>query len=548
MKSIKILIVLTILLGVGVWLFWRLNDAGYYYRTASVKLDRGDYSGAEANYNKAIQRKPDYVEAYIGRGGAKYKQGDPAGALADYHKAVELKPVLLTASDLARNAGTEATNELGKQALALFAAGEYDKLGELAATFRSSKERYADGVWKLASVYNGLMPPEQASDEEWEARLLAIGRWAVARPDSITARVAWANLLVGYAWKARGSGKAETVSPKGWRLFTQRLVEAGKVLKEAKTLKEKCPFFWTVQFIDTLGLHASRAQFDAMFDEAIKFEPDCETYHFRRAIYLLPRWYGSEGEWQSDLAKSAEKVGGEKGDMLYAQVIWNMHQRYGVDPFLDGTVSWARLDRGFDRIEKSYPNVLAVKIEQAELAILFKNTQAAIFNHNGIVKREKGDYAGAIVDYTKAIQIKPDYAGAYGNRANAKRLQGDLDGALADLNKAIEIQPDYVNGIFNRASLKRARGDNDGAMADFNKVILLRPDFAEGYAGRAGLKQANGNYEGAIADFTRAIDLKPDFVQELYTARGNIRQYKGDRAGAADDFRKAAAVSNAGKQ
>jgi tetratricopeptide (TPR) repeat protein len=558
MKSIKFFFVLAVILLIAALLLWMHCDAGYYYRRAYLKLTNGDYSSALNNYNKAIQLKPDYVDAYLGRGSAKYKMGKPDDALADYNKAVELKPDLLSASDLARSPENTVTNQIGKQALALFEAGDYDKLESLAAQLRSSKECYADGVWKLASIYDGLVPSNQAPDENWDARILAIGRWAVAKPDSITARVAWANLLVSYAWKARGSGEVNTVSRTGWQLFNQRLVEAARVLKEAKTFKEKCPLYWRVVMIDALGLQASRAQFNSIFDEAIKFEPDCEAYYYRRAIYLLPQWYGSEGEWQSDLTKSADKLGGEKGDMLYAQVVWNMHRRYDMDPFLDKNLdnhlSWVRLDKGFDLIGIKSPDILAVKIEQAQLAALFNDTQAILLNHNGTVKDSKGDFAGAISDYNKAIEIKPNYAKAYGNRGNAKRSKGDMDGSLADLNKAIEIQPDYTVAYYNRASTKEAKGDKAGAMADFNKTIQLQPDFAAGYAGRAGLKQANGDYDGAIADFTKAIYLstktinqKPDFVHGLYIARGNLRQYRGDRNGAMADFNEAAKFSKIGR-
>jgi tetratricopeptide (TPR) repeat protein len=551
MKSIKILSVLGVIFIVAALLIWVRGNAGYYYRRASSKLTHGDYRGALNNYDRAIQLKSDYVDAYIGRGYAKYKMGKPDDALVDYNKAAGLKPDLLSASDLARSPENAVTNEIGRQALALFEAKDYDKLEALAAQLRSSKERNADGVWKLASVYDGLVPSNRASDDEWDSRLLAIGHWTVVKPDSVTARVAWANLLVDYAWKARGSGEVDTVTRTGWQLFSQRLIEAARVLKEARNLKEKCPLYWRVLMTDALGLQAKRAQFNSIFDEAIRFEPDGEMYYYRRAIYLLPQWYGSEGEWQRDLTQLADKVGGEKGDMLYAQVVWNMHRRYDMDPFLDNhldnNLSWARLDKGFDLIGKKFPDVLAVKIEQAQLAAMFSETRAILLNHNGTVKNGKGDFAGAIDDYNKAIEIKPDYAKAYVNRGNAKSHKGDLDGALADLNKAIEIQPDYAVAYYDRGSTKQAKGDRTEAMADFNKAIQLRPDFGPGYAGRAGLKQANGDLDGAITDYTKAIDLKPDFIKDLYTARGKIRQIKGDQAGATADFNEAAKLSGTAK-
>ena len=49
-------------------------------------------------------------------------------------------------------------------------------------------------------------------------------------------------------------------------------------------------------------------------------------------------------------------------------------------------------------------------------------------------KGEIQDYYGAISDYTKAIEINPQY---YNNRQNLK----DYYGAISDYTKAIEIKP-----------------------------------------------------------------------------------------------------------
>ena len=54
-------------------------------------------------------------------------------------------------------------------------------------------------------------------------------------------------------------------------------------------------------------------------------------------------------------------------------------------------------------------------------------------------KDENGDYYGAISDYTKAIELKPDYAEAYHNRSISKEEIGDLKGACDDAKKAVNL-------------------------------------------------------------------------------------------------------------
>jgi len=58
----------------------------------------------------------------------------------------------------------------------------------------------------------------------------------------------------------------------------------------------------------------------------------------------------------------------------------------------------------------------------------------------GVAKSDTRDLDGAIADFTKAIEIKPDYEDAYNARGNAKRSKGDWDGAKADYTKAIQLK------------------------------------------------------------------------------------------------------------
>ncbi|ROL56058.1 tetratricopeptide repeat protein [Bacteroidetes/Chlorobi group bacterium Naka2016] len=57
----------------------------------------------------------------------------------------------------------------------------------------------------------------------------------------------------------------------------------------------------------------------------------------------------------------------------------------------------------------------------------------------GNAKVEKGDFRAAIEDYTKAIQINPNYAWAYINRGIAKFNLWDKFGACSDWSKAGEL-------------------------------------------------------------------------------------------------------------
>ena len=130
--------------------------------------------------------------------------------------------------------------------------------------------------------------------------------------------------------------------------------------------------------LTNLGLGAERSQYDSTFEEATHAWPDYAHYYSRRAWYLMPRWYGTEGEWESDLAKSAERKGGGDGDLLYARAVWCMHQcRIFTNIFTECNLSWPRVDKGFLVMEKQFPKSLAAKSEHAYLAVLARDSTVA---------------------------------------------------------------------------------------------------------------------------------------------------------------------------
>ena len=66
---------------------------------------------------------------------------------------------------------------------------------------------------------------------------------------------------------------------------------------------------------------------------------------------------------------------------------------------------------------------------------------SAFFYSRGYDKYVKGDYYGAISDYTKAIEIDPKDKSAYKNRGIAKEMIGDLKGACDDWRKTVDLSP-----------------------------------------------------------------------------------------------------------
>ena len=61
-----------------------------HYQSGKEKHNAGDFSGAIAEFSKAIDLNPQYADAYGLRGLSKYKSGNPTDACVDWKQAKQL--------------------------------------------------------------------------------------------------------------------------------------------------------------------------------------------------------------------------------------------------------------------------------------------------------------------------------------------------------------------------------------------------------------------------------------------------------------------------
>ena len=101
---------------------------------------------------------------------------------------------------------------------------------------------------------------------------------------------------------------------------------------------------------------------------------------------------------------------------------------------------------------------------------------AAEHNRRGNARYAKGDAAGAIADYTRAITLRPKQAEAFLNRANVLYAQGDLDGAIADYTTVIALEPQNAGAYLSRAAARLKKGDITGARQDSSQAAAINPN------------------------------------------------------------------------
>jgi len=103
--------------------------------------------------------------------------------------------------------------------------------------------------------------------------------------------------------------------------------------------------------------------------------------------------------------------------------------------------------------------------------------RAMAFAFRADATRARGDMAGAIADYGKALTLWPDYRPALIGRGIAYRQMNDFDRAITDFDQAIKLDPQDAKALYERGVAKRRTGDETGGDADIAAAKAINPDL-----------------------------------------------------------------------
>jgi tetratricopeptide (TPR) repeat protein len=168
----------------------------------------------------------------------------------------------------------------------------------------------------------------------------------------------------------------------------------------------------------------------------------------------------------------------------------------------------------------------------------FAGAFAEALNRHGNLLLERGEYDGAILHYSKAIRVKPDYTSAYFNRGRAYYAKKEFDRAIDDYSNAIRLNPNYSGTFHNRALARKALKDFEGAIEDYTKVVEFKPDDPNALMNRGYAYEENGDFSFAIEDCNKAIRLN-EHLPEPFVLRSRLRGKMNDKEGELADSRAA---------
>jgi Flp pilus assembly protein TadD len=163
---------------------------------------------------------------------------------------------------------------------------------------------------------------------------------------------------------------------------------------------------------------------------------------------------------------------------------------------------------------------------------LLDTTLAAAHNSlAGILYRVDRDWAGAEKEFTRALELDPNYAPAHHWYSMFLSLMGHKDQALAEARKAYELDPLSPVVGANLAKILQEAGQYDPAIQQAKKTLELEPDSAVTHAVLGYVYGEKRMFPEAITEFKAALQLRGP-PGEMRGVLGYTYAVSGDRADA----------------
>lgn len=135
---------------------------------------------------------------------------------------------------------------------------------------------------------------------------------------------------------------------------------------------------------------------------------------------------------------------------------------------------------------------------------------AAELARRGSALAARRDFAPALADLTKAIEMSPEDPEYYFQRANAYWANGQADLALADFDRVISLKHDFLPAYIPRAQIKLWKKDEAAAIADLDAVEHLAPKPADLRFSLGEMYEEIDHFPAAIEQYGLWIDNHPD--------------------------------------
>jgi tetratricopeptide (TPR) repeat protein len=154
--------------------------------------------------------------------------------------------------------------------------------------------------------------------------------------------------------------------------------------------------------------------------------------------------------------------------------------------------------------------IAAAKKHFADLVLRETQTNdeaAERLNNEGLVLKQRGELADALVCYDEALEMAPQRAAIWCNKGNALHAMGRTAEAFQCFDKAVALNPKDMKSWCNRGVALKALGRMDEAITAYDRALEIEPHDVKTWFNKANVFAALEKYREAMACFQKAHDF-----------------------------------------
>ncbi|HBK28634.1 MAG TPA: hypothetical protein DDZ04_01880 [Parabacteroides sp.] len=528
-----------------------------YLSRGAMYLEEGDTIKALEDYDQAVKLDPYYAPAYGNRAILHYQMQDFKGALSDLNEAIRLNP---------RESGYYINRGLVRYQLNNLrgAMADYDQVismdkDNLIARFNRGLLRFQVGDNNRAiedfDVVLQLEPDNYMAYYNRALLRYETGDYAGAVADYDMVLNEYPNFLPGYYSRSEAKKKLGDYAGADRDVWTA-------YKKEEQAKKDR-----TAGKGGASPSSTGKAQASATSDERNTRERSDKNIDKFNRLVVYDKEEERKSKYQNEVRGRVqdrnvrvdlepqfiltyyEKADLVKKQLYYSKMLDDFNKRRVLRMKLIVTNEEAALTE--DRIASHFAS-----IDSYSAAIGRNPEDANAYLGRAIDYMLVQDFASALKDYDKVLELDPTSVIAYFNRAVVRYKQMQYDDSnrqseIMDLNVPSHQTMSFrygghtqqIGSAVNKEQMREAEEKeraykHEMITRDYDMAIKYDPDFIYAYFNRANLRCALRDYRAAITDYTEAIERDPEFA-EAYFNRGLAHLSQGNTNQGIADLSKA---------
>ncbi len=145
----------------------------------------------------------------------------------------------------------------------------------------------------------------------------------------------------------------------------------------------------------------------------------------------------------------------------------------------------------FTQLKRVTGYLQARTIEQQIWAIWSSSSNVEVnrLMSEGVDAMTTQDYRTALADFTRIIEIAPDFAEGWNKRATVLWLVDDYEGSIADVDRTLALEPRHFGALAGLGHIYAALDRDEEALVAYEKALAVNPHMPGIVASIAQLKQ-----------------------------------------------------------